>query len=96
MKNKIKKITASFLTLLITFLTSTTANIVSAKIVNLTVKQTTQEQQIKKLNTQICKTINKYRKTKNAKSLKIKTDLTKMAKVRAKECAVKYGPKTKL
>ena len=96
MKNNFRKIIASFLTILITFLSSTASNVVSAKIVNLTVKQTTQEYQIKKLNTQICKTINKYRKTKNAKSLKIKTDLTKMAKVRAKECAVKYGPKTKL
>ena len=91
MKNKIKKITASFLTLLITFLTSTTANIVSAKIVNLTAQTTTQEYQMKNLNTDICKIINKYRKIKNAKSLKIKTDLTKIAKVRAKECAVKYG-----
>lgn len=91
MKNKIKKITASLLTLLITFLTSTTANIVSAKIVNLTAQTTTQEYQMKNLNTDICKIINKYRKTKNAKSLKIKTALTKMAKVRAKECAVKYG-----
>ena len=91
MKNKIKKITASLLTLLITFLTSTTANIVSAKIVNLTAQTTTQEYQMKNLNTDICKIINKYRKNKNAKSLKIKTDLTKMAKVRAKECAVKYG-----
>ena len=91
MKNKIKKITASLLTLLITFLTSTTANIVSAKIVNLTAQTTTQEYQMKNLNTDICKIINKYRKIKNAKSLKIKTDLTKIAKVRAKECAIEYG-----
>ena len=91
MKNKIKRITASLLTLLITFLSSTASNVVSAKMVNLTVQTTTQEYQMKNLNTDICKIINKYRKIKNAKSLKIKTDLTKIAKVRAKECAVKYG-----
>ena len=91
MKNKIKKITASLLTLLITFLSSTVSNVVSAKIVNLTAQTTTQEYQMKNLNTDICKTINKYRKIKNAKSLKIKTDLTKIAKVRAKECAIEYG-----
>ena len=91
MKNNFKKITASFLTILITFLSSTASNVVSAKIVNLTVKPTTQEYQMKNLNTDICKTINKYRKNQNAKSLKIKTDLRKMAKVRAKECAKKYS-----
>ena len=43
MKNNFRKIIASFLTILITFLSSTASNVVSAKIVNLTVKQTTQE-----------------------------------------------------
>ena len=43
MKNNFRKIIASFLTILITFLSSTASNVVSAIIVNLTVKQSTQE-----------------------------------------------------
>ena len=85
MKNNFKKITASFLTILITFFTSTASNVVSAKMVNLTVQTTQEEVQVQNLNSDICKQINKYRKSKNAKSLKIKSDLTAMAKVRAKE-----------
>lgn len=85
MKNKIKKITASLLTLLITFLSSTASNVVSAKMVDFTTQTTQEEVQVQSLNSDICKQINKYRKSKNAKSLKIKSDLTAMAKVRAKE-----------
>ena len=85
MKNKIKKITASLLTLLITFLSSTASNVVSEKMVDFTTQTTQEEVQVQSLNSDICKQINKYRKSKNAKSLKIKSDLTAMAKVRAKE-----------
>lgn len=91
MKNNFKKITASFLTILITFFTSTASNVVSAKMVNLTVQTTQEEVQVQNLNSDICKQINKYRKSKNAKSLKIKSDLTAMAKVRAKEIAKSFA-----
>ena len=91
MKNNFKKITASFLTILITFFTSTASNVVSAKMVHLTVQTTQEEVQVQNLNSDICKQINKYRKSKNAKSLKIKSNLTAMAKVRAKEIAKSFA-----
>lgn len=90
MKNKIKKITASFLTILITFLSSTFSNVVSAKIVNLTVKQTTQEYQMKNLNTDICKQINKYRKSKKCKAFKNKVKFNSNGKSQGKRNCKKF------
>ena len=74
MKNKIKRITASLLTLLITFLSSTASNVVSAKMVDFTTQTTQEEVQVQSLNSDICKQINKYRKSKSSKSLKIKSE----------------------
>ena len=93
-KNKIKKITASILILLITFFTSTVSNVVSAKTVTFTVtKSSTQTFPSKKTNTKIYKYINAYRKTQNAKPVKPKSDLTAMAKVRAKEISKLFAHK---
>lgn len=54
---------------------------------------TTKKTNLTAFNAKIKRQINKYRKSKNFKSLKIKKDLTAMAKVRAKECAKSFTHK---
>lgn len=64
-----------------------------AKTISIRVKRTKTKVNLSTLNNDIKKQINKYRKEKNIHSFKMKSDLSAMAKVRAKEIYKKFAHK---